>query len=55
MSETQSSERARRKVRVGVVVSDKPNKTVIVQVERHITHPMYGKRVARTTGRRATR
>ena len=48
MSESQSSERARRKVRVGVVVSDKPNKTVVVQVERHITHPMYGKRVART-------
>jgi small subunit ribosomal protein S17 len=51
-SNRQSSEtagdRARRKVRVGVVVSDKPNKTVIVQVERRISHPMYGKGVART-------
>jgi small subunit ribosomal protein S17 len=43
-----ADDRARRKVRVGVVVSDKPNKTVIVQVERRISHPMYGKSVART-------
>jgi small subunit ribosomal protein S17 len=47
-SGTAAGERTRRKVRVGVVVSDKPDKTVIVQVERHIAHPMYGKRVART-------
>jgi small subunit ribosomal protein S17 len=47
-SGTTASERTRRKVRVGVVVSDKPNKTVIVQVERRISHPMYGKGVART-------
>lgn len=46
--EQASAARARRKVRVGVVVSDKPNKTVIVQVERRIAHPMYGKSVART-------
>ncbi len=43
-----SGERARRKVRVGVVVSDKPDKTVIVKVERRITHPMYGKSIARS-------
>jgi small subunit ribosomal protein S17 len=55
MSENQKDEsgqsaadRARRKVRVGVVVSDKPNKTVIVQVERRISHPVYGKSLART-------
>ncbi|MEQ1856144.1 MAG: 30S ribosomal protein S17 [Longimicrobiales bacterium] len=42
------AERARRKVRVGVVVSDKPDKTVIVKVERRITHPMYGKSIARS-------
>jgi small subunit ribosomal protein S17 len=54
MSENQNeggvtgSGRARRKVRVGVVVSDKPNKTVIVKVERRITHPMYGKGIARS-------
>ena len=45
---TAAGERARRKVRVGVVVSDKPHKTVIVKVERRITHPMYGKSIARS-------
>ena len=40
--------RNRRKVRVGVVVSDKANKTIIVQVERRLAHPLYGKSVART-------
>jgi small subunit ribosomal protein S17 len=47
-NEQTAGDRTRRKVRVGVVVSDKPNKTVIVQVERRIAHPMYGKSVART-------
>lgn len=45
---TAAGERARRKVRVGVVVSDKPHKTVIVKVERRITHPVYGKSIARS-------
>jgi small subunit ribosomal protein S17 len=40
--------RNRRKVRVGVVVSDKANKTIVVQVERRLPHPLYGKLVART-------
>ncbi len=43
-----ASERNRRKVRVGVVVSDKPHKTVIVKVERRFSHPLYGKGVARS-------
>lgn len=47
-TEAAAGERARRKVRVGVVVSDKPHKTVIVKVERRITHPMYGKSIARS-------
>ncbi len=34
-----------RKVRVGVVVSNKMNKTVIVKVSRHAEHPLYGKRI----------
>ena len=37
-----------RKVRVGVVVSDKAQKTIVVQVERRFAHPLYGKGVART-------
>ena len=43
-----ASERNSRKVRVGVVVSDKPDKTVIVKVERRLAHPLYGKGVAQT-------
>ncbi len=40
--------RNRRKVRVGVVVSDKAHKTIVVKVERRLAHPLYGKGVART-------
>ena len=47
--DTQAADtRARRKVRVGVVVSDKGDKTVVVKVERKLAHPLYGKAVART-------
>jgi small subunit ribosomal protein S17 len=37
-----------RKVRVGVVVSNKMDKTVIVKVSRHAEHPLYGKRIVKT-------
>ena len=37
-----------RKSRVGVVVSDKMQKTVVVQIERRVPHPVYGKMVTRT-------
>jgi small subunit ribosomal protein S17 len=40
--------RAQRKVRVGIVVADKADKTVTVKVERRIAHPLYGKSVSRT-------
>lgn len=43
-----SGGRNRRKVRVGTVVSDKADKTVVVKVERRFAHPLYGKGVART-------
>ncbi len=51
MAETQerSEERSRRKTRVGKVVSDKMTKTVIVAVERRVSHPLYGKQVVRTS------
>ena len=42
-------ERLRRKTRIGVVVSDKADKTVTVKVERRFAHPLYGKQVAKTT------
>jgi small subunit ribosomal protein S17 len=41
--------RGERKVRQGVVVSDKMDKTVVVEVEDVRQHRLYGKRVRRTT------
>jgi small subunit ribosomal protein S17 len=38
----------RRKVRIGRVVSDKMDKTIVVAVETHKRHPLYGKRVKYT-------
>ena len=43
-----TGDRNRRKVRVGVVVSDAMDKTVTVNVERQFPHPLYGKAVKRT-------
>jgi len=37
------TERNKRKERIGVVVSDKMNKSIIVNVERNFMHPTYGK------------
>jgi small subunit ribosomal protein S17 len=42
------NERKMRRTRVGVVVSDKMDKTVVVSVERIIRHPLYGKILRRT-------
>ena len=41
-------ERGRRKVRIGRVVSDKMDKTIVVAIEDHVKHPLYNKRVKRT-------
>jgi len=38
-----------RKTRIGVVTSDKMNKTITVAVERKVKHPIYGKFVKKTT------
>jgi small subunit ribosomal protein S17 len=48
-TETAATERGRRKVRTGVVVSDAMDKTVVVRINSQIRHPMYGKIVRRTT------
>jgi small subunit ribosomal protein S17 len=45
----QPSTRASRKVRVGLVVSDKMQKTVVVRLDRRVPHPVYGKMVTRST------
>ena len=42
-------ERNLRKERIGVVVSDKMDKTIIVAVETREKHPLYGKFVKKTT------
>ncbi len=43
------TERHSRKVREGLVVSDKMDKTVVVSVEDRVKHAMYGKVMRRTT------
>ena len=41
-------ERNLRKTRTGKVVSDKMDKTIVVAIEDHVKHPLYGKIVNRT-------
>ncbi|MGH7552193.1 MAG: 30S ribosomal protein S17 [Longimicrobiales bacterium] len=48
MAEESGAQRASRKTRVGVVVSNKATKTLTVTVERRVSHPLYGKQVTRT-------
>jgi small subunit ribosomal protein S17 len=47
--ETAPAERGRRKVRTGVVVSDKMDKTVLVRIDRKVRHPLYRKTVRRSS------
>ena len=42
-------ERANRKTKMGRVVSDKMEKTIVVAVETKVRHPLYGKIMNRTT------
>jgi small subunit ribosomal protein S17 len=42
-------ERNRRKERIGVVVSDKMEKSIVVAVKRKEKHPIYGKFINKTT------
>ena len=41
--------RGYRKTRRGYVVSDKMNKTIVVEVEDRVKHPLYGKVIRRST------
>jgi len=47
--ETQKIRRAQRKTKIGKVVSNKMQKSVVISVERQIKHPLYGKYVKRTS------
>ncbi|NLV79313.1 MAG: 30S ribosomal protein S17 [Rhodococcus sp.] len=44
-----NEERGSRKVRIGYVVSDKMEKTIVVELEDRVKHPLYGKIIRRTT------
>jgi len=50
MSDATATAQARgyRKVREGLVVSDKMDKTVVIEVEDRVKHPKYGKVIRRT-------
>ena len=45
---TETEERSQRKVREGIVISDKKENTVVVAVVDRVSHPRYGKTVQRT-------
>ncbi len=49
VAETSVEERSARKVREGLVVSDKMDKTVVVSVEDRVKHALYGKVLRRST------
>jgi small subunit ribosomal protein S17 len=48
MIDQAAAARARRKSRVGTVVSDRMHKSCVVSFERKITHKLYGKQATRT-------
>lgn len=43
-----AEERNARKVRTGMVVSDKMDKTIVVAISHNVKHPLYGKIIKRT-------
>ena len=45
---SENIERNSRKVRIGYVVSDKMEKTIVVELEDRVKHPLYGKIMRRT-------
>ncbi|MFH1755935.1 MAG: 30S ribosomal protein S17 [Candidatus Latescibacterota bacterium] len=46
-------ERTQRKTFIGIVESDRMDKTIVVSIERLVKHPVYGKYVKQTTKLRA--
>jgi small subunit ribosomal protein S17 len=47
-TENQTTEKSRKRILVGKVTSNKPDKTIIVAVERQVIHPLYKKYFKRT-------
>ena len=48
MSSEQTLTRNLRKTRIGIITSDKMEKTITVAVERRVKHPLYGKFMKKT-------
>ena len=48
-AQASAEDRNSRKVREGLVVSDKMDKTIVVEVEDRVKHPLYGKVLRRTS------
>jgi len=48
MSSEQTLTRNLRKTRIGIITSDKMEKTITVSVERRVKHPLYGKFMKKT-------
>ncbi|MEZ4357581.1 MAG: 30S ribosomal protein S17 [Eubacteriales bacterium] len=44
-----SEQRGNRKTRIGVVVSDKMDKTIVIAIKTKVKHPLYGKTVNKTS------
>ena len=44
-----SEQRGLRKTRVGMVVSDKMDKTIVVEIKERVRHPLYGKIMNKTS------
>ncbi len=49
MAEVETEQRGYRKARRGYVVSDKMDKTIVVEVEDRVKHPLYGKVLRRSS------
>jgi small subunit ribosomal protein S17 len=49
MEQVEEIKRNLRKERIGKVVSDKMQKSIVVAVERKVKHPIYGKFIKKTT------
>lgn len=49
MADTTEQTRGARKFRVGLVVSNKMDKTITIAIERQVKHPVYGKFIKQTT------
>ena len=49
MTTTTATDRNRRKIRVGKVIRDKMEKTIVVAIERKVKHPVYGRYVRQQT------